>query len=295
MKRFLKILKWTGITLVSLIVVIAGAIYTVSEYKLHQTYDVPLADLVVPTDSASILEGGRLTRIYHCEGCHGEKMAGQKFLDVPMLATLYAPNLITALPNYSNAELDRMVRQGVHRDGRGSWMLASGMYCNMADRDMGKIVAYLRTLKPAAGPALPQNSYGPLGRTLLVAGKFTPPASLIDHAHSRENANAAAADTSQVGRGKYIVMSVCSGCHGGPELKGDPDPHMNSPALIIATAYKPEAFRHFLHTGEGGLGKKDCGRMSLMAKGFLTKLTDNEIDDVYAFLKTLPNQKVASR
>lgn len=295
MKKSLKILKWAGITLVGLVLMAAVGIYGISEYKLNQTYDVPLADLVVPTDSASILEGSRLTRVYHCEGCHGEKFAGQKFLEVPMLATLYAPNVIAALPNYSNAELDRMVRQGVHRDGHGSWMFASGMYCNIADRDMGKIVAYLRTLKPMVGPALSQNSYGPLGRTLLVAGQFAPPASLIDHAHSRANANAAAADTSQLGRGKYIVMSVCSGCHGGPELKGDPDPHMNSPALIIATSYKPEAFRHFLHTGEGGLGKKDCGEMSKLAKGFLTKLTDNEINDVYAYLQTLPNQKLASR
>lgn len=295
MKKLLTVLKWTGITLVGLIVLLAAAIYGMSEYKLNQTYNVPLADLAVPTDSASIHEGARLTRIYHCEGCHGEKLAGREFLNVPMLATLYAPNVIAALPNYSNAELDRMVRQGVHRDGRGNWMFASGMYCNMADRDMGKIVGYLRTLKPAAGPTLPKNSYGPLGRTLLVAGQFAPPASLIDHAHSRERANAAAADTSQVGRGKYLVMSVCMGCHGGPELKGDPDPHMNSPALIIATAYKPDAFRHFLHTGEGGLGKKDCGEMSKMAKGFLTKLTDTEINDIYTYLQTLPNQKVASR
>ncbi len=295
MKRFLEILKWTGITLLGLMIIIAAAVYGISEYKLNQTYDVPLADLVVPTDSASIHEGARLTRVYLCEGCHGENFQGKAFINEPLLAKIYAPNVIAALSQYTNAELDRMVRQGVQRDGRGSFMVASGMFCNLADRDMGKIVAYLRTLKPASGPERPQNSYGPLGRVLLVAGQFVPPAALIDHAHSRENANAAAADTSQVGRGKYIVMSVCSGCHGGPELKGDPDPHMNSPALIIATAYKPEAFRHFLHTGEGGLGKKDCGRMSLMAKEFLTKLTDNEINDVYAYLQTLPNQQVASR
>ncbi len=295
MKKFLTILKWTGITLVGLIALVTAAVYGISEYKLNQTYNVPLADLTVPTDSASIHEGARLTRIYHCEGCHGEKMAGQKFLSVPMLATLYAPNVIAALPNYTNPELDRMVRGGVDRNGRGSWMFSSGMYCNIADRDMGKIVGYLRTLKPATGPALPHNSYGPLGRALLIAGQFAPPVTLIDHVHARERANAAAADTSQVGRGKYLVMSVCMGCHGGPELKGDPDPHMNSPALIIATSYTPQAFRHFLHTGEGGLGKKDCGEMSILAKGFLTKLTDNEINDVYAFLQTLPSRKVASR
>ena len=293
MKRFVNILKWAGITLVGLIALIVAIVYGISEHKLSQTYNVPLADLAVPTDSVSIHEGARLTRVYHCEGCHGEKFQGKEFINEPMLAQLYAPNVIAALPNYTNAELDRMVRQGVHRNGRGSWMFASGMYCNMADRDMGKIVAYLRTLKPEAGLVLPQNSYGPLGRTLLIAGKFASPATLIDHAHSRENANAAAADTSQTGRGRYIVMSVCSGCHGGPELKGNEQ--MKSPALIIATAYKPEAFRHFLHTGEGGLGKKDCGEMSMIAKGFLTKLMDNEINDVYAFLQTLPSQKVASR
>ncbi len=293
MKQFLKILKWTGITLVGLIVVIAAVIYAISEYKLHQTYNVPLADLSVPTDSASIHEGARLTRVHLCESCHGENFRGKEFINEPLLANIYAPNVIAALPQYTNAELDRMVRQGVQRDGRGSFMVASGMFCNLADRDMGKIIAYLRTLKPISGSERPQNSYGPMGRTLLATGQFILPATLIDHSNSRKNANAAAADTSQVGRGKYIVMSVCMGCHGGPELKGNEQ--MKSPALIIATAYKREAFQHLLHTGEGGLGKKDCGEMSIVAKGFLSKLTDEEINDVYAFLQTLPNRKIASR
>ena len=101
-------------------------------------------------------------------------------------------------------------------------------------------------------------------------------------------------DTSLIGRGRYLTMTVCSGCHGGPELKGMNDHGMNAPALIIATAYKPAAFRHFLQTGEGGLTKKDCGVMSIMAREYFHNLTDGESDAIYAFLQTLPNQKVAS-
>ncbi len=63
MKKILNILKWAGIALVALVVLVVVSIYGIGEYRLHQTYSVPLAEPSVPTDSASIHEGARLTKV----------------------------------------------------------------------------------------------------------------------------------------------------------------------------------------------------------------------------------------
>lgn len=294
MKRFLKILKWAGIGLVGLILVTVAGVYGVSEYKLTRTYhDVPLTAIAVPHDSLSVAEGQRLVGVYHCGSCHGEGYTGHEFLNVPNVARIVAPNLTQKVPTYSDAELARLVRHAVKRDDHNAWMFASGMYTPVTDGDMGKMIGYLRTLKPVVTPdTLGENSFGPIGRGIIVAGQFPIMAEAIDHKNSPNWGQ----DTTLLGRGKYLTMTVCSGCHGGPELKGSNEHGMNAPALIIATAYKPDAFRHFLQTGEGGLTKKDCGMMSVMARTYFHNLTDRESDAIYAFLQTLPNQKtVANR
>ncbi len=291
--RFLQILKWTGISLVAVVALTVTIVYGLSEYRLTRTYNdkVTLTPITVPHDSTSVAEGKRLIGVYHCGSCHAKNYQGQEFLKVDMLATLIAPNLTTCLPTYSDPELARVIRHAVKRDGSNAWMFASGMYTPITDADMGKMIGYLRTLKPVAGPELGQNWYGPLGRALVVAGQFPIMAEAIDH----KNIPNLGHDSTQVGRGKYLTMTLCSGCHGGPELKGSTDEHMKSPALIIATAYKPDAFRYFLETGVGGLTKKDCGGMSMMCREHFKDLTDRESDAIYTFLQTLPNQPIASR
>ncbi|WP_020607249.1 cytochrome c [Spirosoma spitsbergense] len=292
MNRFLTILKWTGISLVALILVILAVVYGISEYKLTRTYnDVPLVAVAVPHDTASIAEGKRLVGVYHCGSCHGERYEGKEFLNVPNVARIVSANLTTKIPAYSDAELARLVRHAIKRDGHNAWMFASGMYTPMTDVDMGKMISYLRTLKPVpTSDTLGENSFGPIGRGIIVAGQFPIMAEAIDHQHIPDYGQ----DTTLVGRGKYLTMTVCSGCHGGPELKGSNDHGMNAPALIIATAYKPEAFRHFLQTGEGGLSKKDCGAMSVMCREYFHNLTDRESDAIYAYLQTLPTQKTVA-
>lgn len=292
MNRLLKILKWTSIGLVVLILLTIIGIYGVSEYKLTRTYDdVPLTAIAVPHDSASVVEGKRLVSIYHCGSCHGNQYEGKDFLNVPNVARLVSANLTLKISTYSDPELARLVRHAVKRDGHNAWMFASRGYTSITDGDLGKMIGYLRTLKPIAGPDLGENSFGPIGRGIIIAGQFPIMAAAIDHKNIPDYGR----DTTLLGRGKYLVMTICSGCHGGPELKGDANEHMKSPALIIATAYKPDAFRHFLQTGEGGLTKKDCGMMSVMCREHFHNLTNRESDAIYAFLQTLPGQKVASR
>ena len=292
MNRLLTILKWIALSLVSLLTVATAIVYGVSEYRLTRTYDVPLTAIAVPHDAASVAEGKRLTGLYHCGSCHGEGYVGKEFINAPNMARIVAANLTTSIPHYSDAELARLVRHAVKKDGQNAWMFASGMYTPITDADLGKMIAYLRTLPPTTGPDLGTSSFGPIGRGLIVAGKFPIMAEAINH----RVIPAWGQDTTQLGRGRYLAMTACSGCHGGPTLGGSTDEHMKAPPLMIAAAYQPATFRHFLRTGEGGLGRKDCGMMSALAKGYLHNLTDREVDAIYTYLHTLPNQKtMASR
>ncbi len=290
MKPVLNILKWGGIGLLSLALLLAATVYGISEYRLTRTYDVPLAAIDVPHDAISVAEGKRLVGVYHCGACHGEGYVGKEFINAPNVARIIAANLTTSIPTYSDPELARLVRHAVKKDGQNAWMFASGMYTPMTDADLGKIIGYLRTIPPAPNPGLGTNSFGPVGRGLIVAGEFPIMAAVINH----QRIPAWGQDTTQLGRGRYLTMTVCSGCHGGPTLAGRTDDHMKSPALVIATSYTNAQFRHLLHTGEGNR-KKDCGMMSALAKGFLHNLTNRETDAIYTYLQTLPDQAVASR
>ena len=83
-------------------------------------------------------------------------------------------------------------------------------------------------------------------------------------------------------------MTTCSGCH-GKDLKGNAAG--TTPNLVIAHAYTKEQFFHLLRTGEGSLGRKNVGLMTVVARDNLSYLNDNEMSAIYSFLKTLGNEK----
>jgi hypothetical protein len=98
MKRFL---RWIGIAMVSVaeIAMLAiVAVYLLSTRAMRRTYEVPPVHVVIPTDSASVAEGRRLTTIRGCfGGCHGLQAEGGIMLDDPKLGRVVAPNLTTAV------------------------------------------------------------------------------------------------------------------------------------------------------------------------------------------------------
>ena len=83
-------------------------------------------------------------------------------------------------------------------------------------------------------------------------------------------------------RGRYLASVTCSECH-GLDFKGMP--YFPSPSLAIVNGYHPEQFRRLLRTGEHLSGRSD-GMMSDLARAAFAEFTDEEIDDLYAFLTT---------
>ena len=76
-----RILKWTGITIVSIVAVLLIIIYAGSEYRFARSSTSPRRPSTYPrTPRASIVEGTCSRR--GCEGCHGQGLAGQVFFDI---------------------------------------------------------------------------------------------------------------------------------------------------------------------------------------------------------------------
>ena len=55
-----------GLVLLALVIVYAG-----SEWVIRKGHAVPLVDVAIPVDAASIAEGARMARIANCRDCQG--------------------------------------------------------------------------------------------------------------------------------------------------------------------------------------------------------------------------------
>ncbi|RRB07306.1 c-type cytochrome [Larkinella rosea] len=273
-------LKWLLVGVLAFIILAFAIVYGWSALLIHKTYDVPLTSLTIPCDTGAIREGARLIRIEHCRSCHGENFEG-KFQPVPYRAHMVAPNITALVATYSNGELERLIRHGVKKNGESVFAMPSQMYCHLNDKSVASIIAYLRTLKPIpSSPDLPVSSrFYPLRRWELITGTYLSTAARIDHLAPRPELQS---DTTQLAFGKYLVMTACTSCHGG-NLQGQG----HAPNMRIAGAYSNAQFIHFLKTGEGALGRKELTTMSAIAKNHLSYLHTNEINAIYAFLKSL--------
>ena len=96
--------------------------------------------------SGQIAHGERLTWVLGCRGCHGTGLQGERFYE------LYASNLTTDLPRYSDAQLERLMRDGLHPTGREVWAMPSELFQHLSGPDMTALIAYLRTIEPAGPP-----------------------------------------------------------------------------------------------------------------------------------------------
>jgi len=278
-----RILKWLGLGVGALVVLALGAaayIYLVSEQMIRKTYDLPLSSIAFPTDSLVPTEGQRLATVRGCyNGCHGERLDGGVVVDQPLLARVVAPNLTQVVAQYTDAELERVIRHGVRRNGRSTLGMPSSMFYHLSDQDLGAIIAFLRSAPVTEGPAA-EIRLGPLARLGLVLGKYNPQAELIDHDAPR----LAVRDTSdRITFGKYLALTSCTECH-GLDLRGDPDG--SSPNLVIAATYSEEDFARLMRTGRAR-GDRELRLMSDVARRRFSHLTAGEIRALHTYLSTL--------
>jgi len=270
-----RILKWTAITVASIVAVLLIVIYAGSEYRLRQKFDIAAAPIEVPTDSAAIARGRHLLETRGCEGCHGEGLKGEVFFDQPMLARLVAPNVVRAIKGYSNPDLARLLRHGVRPNGTGVAVMPSSMFYHLDDADLAGLIAYLRTLPDKGSDTLPATSLRLLARVGLVMGQYKlEPVDITHDAPRTPNGPDPAA------RGQYLAKSTCSECH-GQQLEGSEE----TPALSIVAGYSQAEFARLMREGVPRDGRK-LALMGDVARSRFVHFSDDEIGALYAYLST---------
>jgi mono/diheme cytochrome c family protein len=85
--------------------------------------------------------------------------------------------------------------------------------------------------------------------------------------------------------GRYIARVTCAECH-GPELKGGSD----TPDLIVAAAYSRAEFERLMVDGIGSGGRKLKPMMEGVSRWRFSKMTPQERDALYGYLKTRAEQ-----
>jgi len=170
-----KILKWTGIILGLLIILVAGTrlyLNSAAKSRLAKKYDFQPKAINIPSDSASIAAGQKWVSIL-CAECHGADLAGTRFFDDPEMGTIFAPNLTpTGVgKSYTDLDWDRAIRHGVGHDKRPLLIMPSKDFKFMPDDQTGQIIAYLKTLPAAGQPMeLPNTTF--LCNVLFQSGAF---------------------------------------------------------------------------------------------------------------------------
>ena len=273
----MKIFRNILLGIAGLALLAAITVFGLSELKLRErTRPAPLK-LAVPA-AAQLADGQRQLKVLGCAGCHGDKLQGDAFLDDPMLAKLYAPNLTRIAAVSTDAQLDQAIRQGIGHDGRSLLVMPAEGYQFMTNSEIAAIIAAVRAV-PKNGVDMPLRSVGPMGRLGLVLGKFQSAPALV----AKYRASPIPDFGPQFARGRHLVETNCSECH-GPDLKGQElEPGVVSADLAIAGAYDAAQFRKLLREGVAPSGK-DIGLMGRIARRDFKYLTDEEIDAIHAYL-----------
>jgi mono/diheme cytochrome c family protein len=276
------ILVGLGITLAALMVgaiVALVVIHLLGARELERVYHFPAESIEVPSDADSIREGERLAGILGCRGCHRPDLAGGVFFDGGwLMARLVAPNLSTVAPRYSDDQLAWTIRHGMGLDGRALLGMPSAMYYHLSDRDLGALIAWLRTVPPRDNP-LPDSRVGPLGRLLLLQGEVETSPTEVAALGLRMPAPDRA---DEIAWGRYLATTSCSECH-GQHFEGEAG---FTPPLAVAAGYDEAQFRHFMQTGEA-LGGRELRLMSEVARDRFSLFTDEEIQALHAYLRSL--------
>jgi cytochrome c553 len=224
------------------------------------------------TDAAAVrAHGERLSWMLGCRGCHGPELQGHRFYE------RYASNLTRELPNYSDAQIERLLRTGVPRDGRTLWGMPSEIFQHLSDTDMKTLIADLRSVHPGGKPTQPPLPWAKEEKDLIAKGEIKPAAVTV-----REEANLGPVDLGKdYALGRYITRVTCAECHGS-ELKGSPlGP---TPNLVVAGGYSRAEFETLMTKGIPTGGRK-LDLMHDVAVERFGHFTPHERDALYAYLK----------
>ena len=287
MKRVLRWLRRTAIVLAGLLLLALATLYVLTERQFRRHYDVTVEALTIPTDASSIARGKHLAdNVTNCHDCHAKDFGGRIIFDGGVLvARLAAPNLTRGKggigSSYSDSDWIRALKHGLHRDGSPLIVMPSQWFAQLPAPDMAAMIAYLKTLPPV-DREMPKITAGPLGRLMVLQEPKLIPAQIIDH----RKPLAGAAPAELVARGEHLAsIAGCRSCH-RTDLTGNDGPPPGSANITpvgIGSWTKDDFFRT-LRTGR----TPDNRQLAETMPRALGNMSDEELDAIWAYLKTVP-------
>ena len=253
----------------------------------QQQVAAPAKPMEVTFDGAGITDasllrahGERLTHVLGCTGCHGDHLEGAQFEpEKKQYGPLYASNLTTEVPEYTDAQLDGIIRNGVHPERKSVWAMPSQVFHNLSDSDFNALLAYLRALKPI-GRKLPPPQFNALDKQEIAAGKFKPATQMVQDYKRAQPVDLGA----QYALGRYVTSVTCEECH-GPDLGGHPGLQGKPPDLIVAGGYTRGEFERLITKGIPTGNRTLKPAMRVVATTRFSHLTRHERDALYGYLK----------
>jgi len=304
MKKLIKICKWIFIILILLLTGIAAIVAS----RQHLTYNAEYPDISASKDTAIIARGKHLVfSAAHCIDCHHKGNSDsliQLGKEVPLsggvsfvlpVGTIYSknitPNKETGIGKYTDGEIARALRYGVHPDGRAVYDFMP--FHNTSDEDLTAIISFLRSQKPVKN-AIPANELNLIGKIVnaFLVKPIGPSGPVI---------KSIVRDTSAA-YGKYIALSIaeCNGCHTKRDIAGkfigEPFAGGNEIDGFITPNLTPDSSgRIFLWTKKLFIERFRMGKLiekSPMPWSSFKRMTDDELTAIYNYLKTLPPVKI---
>lgn len=259
--------------------------------RMQRKVEVAVRPIVLAADAQALERGRYLFASRGCVDCHGANGAGRTFVDDGSLR-IKGPNISpgagSVVAQYRAEDWVRSIRHGVAPSGRPLMVMPSEDYHGFTDADLGALVAYVRTLAPAAGTGAIVELPVP-ARVLYGYGLIQDAAEKIDHAAPPAQP---VPEGVTVAHGQYVA-NMCLGCHGatlaGGRIPGGPPdwPPASrlAPGEESAMARYPDAesLIRLFRTGH----RADGTAVKVMPFESLREMSETDLRALHLYLRSL--------
>ncbi|HSW17820.1 MAG TPA: cytochrome c [Ramlibacter sp.] len=289
-----RLLKFVAGIVVALAVLAAAAIFLglqLADRKMNRKVPVTVAAVdVAPTSATSLERGKYLFNSRGCAECHGDNGVGKVFVEKGESLRLKAPNITVGqggvVAAYKVEDWVRSIRHGVTPSGRPLMIMPSEDFNRLTDTDVSALIAYAKSLPPAAGSGA-QITLPLPARVMYGFGLIHDAAGKIDHTLPPAQPVAEGVNAQH---GQYVA-NTCLGCHGaqftGGRIPGGPPdwpPAANLRAGVMSDRYaNADAFMAMLRSGK----RPDGSAIKVMPFVSLGRMNETDMRALHLYLKGL--------